>query len=777
MKCQVQRRMLFTLSFIFSVTLSFAQNYNTSKFKQLDEELPTPNVYRTGSGAPGHEYWQQRADYSIKAELDESIHRLNGSEKITYTNNSPDELTYLWVQLDQNMRATDSDTYKISQNQLRDKATVDQMEGIDGYPEYDGGHKIQLVKDANGKDLTYTVNKTMMRVDLPKPLKTGESYTFQIDWYYNINDRNLMGGRGGYEYFPEDDNTIYTITQWFPRMAVYDDVNGWQHKQFLGRGEFALPFGDYEVEITVPSDHIVASTGELKNPETVLTEKQQELFKQSKTASKPVVIVSQKEVEKKEKTKAKDKKTWVYHAENVRDFAWGSSRKFIWDAMGVEIDGKTVMAMSYYPKEGNPLWGQYSTEVVVHTLEVYSKFTIPYPYPVAISVEASNGMEYPMICFNYGRPNADGTYSDRIKYGMISVIIHEVGHNFFPMIVNSDERQWTWMDEGLNTFVQFLAEREWDENYPSRRGFPENIVPYMKGDKNNIMPIMTNSESIKQFGNNAYGKPATALNILRETVMGRELFDYAFKEYSTRWAFKHPKPADFFRTMEDASAVDLDWFWRGWFYTTDHVDITIENVEMFEIDSKNPQVELAKLKQERDGVRPNITQVKNKEENLPRKIDTKSGLKDFYNSYDPLDVTADAKEGYESYKKSVGKEEMQYIADRRFFYQVDFKNEGGLVMPIIVELEYEDGSKELKRIPAEIWKMDDVVVSKVFITEKPVKQFVLDPHRETADVDTENNYFPRKPQMSRFEIYKRDSAARGAGRGSNPMQKAKKKNN
>ncbi|NME71280.1 M1 family metallopeptidase [Flammeovirga aprica] len=764
---------------VSSTGLVFGQKefYNNNKFKQLDEELPTPNVYRTGSGAPGHEYWQQKADYVIEASIDEKLHRLTGSEAVTYYNNSPDVLTYLWIQLDQNMRATDSDTYKIRQNNIGKSTNINRLAGIDGFPEYDGGHKIQKVTDANGNPIKYTINKTMMRLDLPEALKPGEKVTFKIDWYYNINDRLLMGGRGGYETFAEDGNTIYTITQWFPRMAVYDDFNGWQHKQFLGNGEFALTFGDYDVKITVPSDHIVASTGELQNPDEILTEEQKKRFEEAKNADKPVVIVSQKEAEKNEKTVEKGTKTWHYKANNVRDFAFGSSRKYIWDAMGVDINGKTVMAMSYYPKEANPLYGTYSTEAVAHTLEVYSKYTIDYPYPVAISVEASNGMEYPMICFNYGRPEKDGTYSPRIKYGAISVIIHEVGHNFFPMIINSDERQWTWMDEGLNTFCQYLAEQEWEENYPSRRGPAENIVNYMKGEKNNITPIMTNSESLKQFGNNAYGKPATALNILRETIMGRELFDYAFKEYAERWAFKHPKPADFYRTMEDASGVDLDWFWRGWFYTTEAVDISIEDVTFVELDSQDPKVEEAKRKAERDNKPKDITTIHNEEINLSRRVDRKPELKDFYNSYDELDADYDEYQKYKKYEASLNKNDKAWIASNKFLYEVKFKNVGGLVMPIIVELQFEDGTSEKKYIPAEIWRKDDVVVSKVFVCDKPVTQFVLDPNRETADIDTENNYFPRQTQMSRFQLYKSGAnqpRTYDSGR-LNPMQKAKKK--
>ncbi len=763
-----------TLVFCLGQSSLYAQeNKRTDKFEQLGPAaLPTPNVYRAGSGAPGHAYWQQRADYKIECELNDDIQRLTGSETITYYNNSPDVLDYLWVQLDQNMRAKDSDTYKTQTNSIADRMNVDNLEAIVGY-DFDGGHKIQAVKDTEGNDIPYTINRTMMRIDIPESLKPGEQLAFSIDWYYNVNDRLLMGGRGGHEFFPEDGNYLYTITQWFPRMAVYDDHNGWQHKQFLGRGEFALTFGNYEVAITVPADHIVASTGTLQNPEEVLTQGQRDLLEKSKTADKPVIIVSQKEAEKKEKSKAKDKKTWVYKAEDVRDFAFGSSRKYIWDAMGVDIDGRTVMAMSYYPKEANPLYGQYSTEVVAHTIKTYSKYTIPYPYPKAISVEASNGMEYPMICFNYGRPNADGTYSERIKYGMIGVIIHEVGHNFFPMIVNSDERQWTWMDEGLNTFVQYLTEQEWDRNYPSRRGPAFKIVPYMSGDKSQISPIMTNSEQVQQFGWNAYAKPATALNILRETVMGRELFDYAFKTYATRWAFKHPEPADLFRTMEDASGTDLDWYWRGWFFTTDHVDIGIQDVKYYQINTQDPRIEQPIAKQSYEQEEKHISQVYNKQDVETTAIEADPALRDFYNAYNPFEITQENVKAYKDFVAGLGDKEQELLKSGKNFYEMTFENKGGLVMPIILEWSYEDGSTELERIPAEIWRYNAEKVTKVFAKDKKATQIHLDPYRETADTDENNNFFPDRAVPTRFEIYKEQMNARGTS-GENPMQKKKK---
>jgi hypothetical protein len=759
---------------VLSVVLAKAQhhptlNINDNKFRQLGPaDLPTPNVYRTASGAPGHMYWQNEADYDMKIRLDDENQRVYGEEVITYHNNSPDALDYLWVQLDQNMRAKDSDTYKIRTSKLDDRMSTRGLEALT--PTFDGGFKLDYVKYGDGQPAKYTVNQTMMRVDLPVALKPGESTKLQIKWWYNINDRMKIGGRSGYEYFEEDDNYLYTIAQFFPRMAVYSDEDGWQNKQFLGRGEFTLPFGDYNVELTVPSDHLIASTGTLQNAKDVLTKKQFDRWEQAqKSYDELVIVATQEEAVAREAKKLTKTRTWKFQAENVRDFGWASSRKFIWDAMAVkQTDGTTVMAMSMYPKEGNPLWEKFSTKAVAHTLKWYSHYTFPYPYPVAWSVHAKSiGMEYPMICFNFGRPESDGTYSERTKYGMIGVIIHEVGHNYFPMIVNSDERQWTWMDEGLNTFLQYLSEQQWERNYPSRRGPADKIVRYMAGDKDNITPIMTNSESIYQFGSNAYGKPATALNILRETVMGREDFDYAFKKYSNRWMFKHPEPADLFRTMEDASAYDLDWFWRGWFFTTDHTDQKLANVRHFQVDSKDPEKEKMAKAKLRDEARENISTIRNREiEKTQDEIDP--SIKDFYTTYDPLAVDAKDRADYEKYLSKLTEEERKAIPLNSHFYELTIQNDGGLVMPVILEWTFSDGTTEVDRIPAEIWKTNDQEVTKVFVKDKEVTNIVLDPFLETADIDRSDNYYPSRPaQSSRFELFNRPQRSRP-----NPMQRA-----
>ncbi|GGG41424.1 M1 family metallopeptidase [Bizionia arctica] len=760
----------FILSVLFISASTFAQEQdqpvrkpghtNTNKFKQLYDEFSTPNMFRTASGAPGPAYYQQQADYKMDLILDDEKATISGFETITYHNNSPDPLNYLWVQLDQNMRALGSQTPLIEGGGVAEAQQAGAFTAAYMTEGFDGGFKIQAVKEVNGTDLPHMINQTMMRVDLPKVLKPGEVFSFTIKWWYNINDYVNLGGRSGYEYFPEDGNRNYIIAQFFPRMAVYSDVEGWQNSQFWGRDEFALPFGNYDVNITVPADHIMEATGELVNRKEIFSKEMMKRYELAKKSyDKPVVIVTQEEAELAEKGHAKGTKTWKFHAENVRDFGFATSRKYIWDMMAVKIGDKDAMAVSLYPKEGNPLWEEWSTYAVASTLKSYSRMTFDYPYPKAVSVHAKQqGMEYPMICFNYGRPDKDGKYTDRIKYGMISVIIHEVGHNYFPMIVNSDERQWTWMDEGLNTFVQYVAEQDFGEwypaalsaghdTYPSSRGPAANIVPYMGGDQDFIAPIMTKGLNTYQFGNNAYGKPGTALNILRQSVMGPELFDYAFKEYSNRWMFKHPTPEDFFRTMEDASAFDLDWFWRGWFYTTDYVDMGVKGVKKYYVTSE-PN-EYAKMMAKRYGMElselpPLVYMVE--EGSAEFNEDMKNGT--LLENSTPLN---------EYVMDNFTEAERKALKEPKYFYSVTFEKPGGLVMPIIVEYTYADGTSKTEKYPAQIWRLNDKEVSKSVASDKEIVKITVDPDLETADVDTSNNSWPREVQQSDFDKFKEDS--------------------
>ena len=781
--------------FLCSMVSISAQNIQNNpgsnhgnRFEQLGTILPTPNNYRTASGAPGHEYWQQRADYDISAYLDEDKLNLKGSETITYYNNSPDELEYLWIQLDENQQSSVKNAGYDSSSMLPKQTSNTRLTATE-LPAKDNGFGVNLEKvtDAEGKPLSYVVNKTMMRIDLPKKLKKGETFKFKIDWNYNISDRMKMGGRGGYEFFPEDGNYLFTMTQWYPRLCVYSDFQGWQNHQFTGRGEFALTFGNFKVKMNVPADHTIASTGVGKNFSEVLTPEQLARWQKAQNATEPVEIVTLDEAKKAEKSKSKNRKTWVFEAENVRDFAWTSSRKFIWDAMPQAIaeNNNKVMCMSLYPKEAYGLYRKYSTKAVAHTIKTYSDFTIPYPYPVAQSIEASNGMEYPMICFNYGRTEKDGTYSEGIKNGMLGVIIHEVGHNFFPMIINSDERQWSWMDEGLNTFVEYLTEELWDNKFPSKRGPAHTIVDYMKLPKDQLEPIMSNSENIIQFGPNAYSKPATGLNILRETIMGRELFDKAFKTYAKRWAFKHPEPADLFRTMEDASGEDLDWFWRGWFYSTDPVDIAIDKVTVAtpDFDGKANAREF-KYKVEKPALNDfeDISKIRNREDKkITFYTDKDTSTQDFYWRYDRglenVDTTKEYTIKGEAAENLNEKERANF--KNLTGYQIDFSNKGGLVMPIILEFTFEDGSKLNDKISAQIWRKNEKSVSKTYFFDKKLKSIQLDPMKETADIDTSNNFWGTFSEPTKFQVFKdrQQQRARGAAAGMvNPMQAAGKKN-
>jgi len=750
-----------------------------NKFEQLGSILPTPNEQRTASGAPGVKYWQQKADYNIEATLDEKNLMLIGKETVTYHNNSPDKLNYLWMQLDENQHAPNSDANFFDNNKLNapfDEGTIRAMDVNERYK--DLGDQILAVTDEMGKPLKYVVNQTMMRIDLPKTLNPKGKITFIVKWRYKMGNRISIGGRGGYEYFPEDGNYLFTLTQWYPRMCVYSDFQGWQNKQFTGRGEFALAFGDYTVKMTVPDDHVVCSTGQCQNYQQVLSSAQMQRWNKANVNYNDVTeIITLDECIKAEKNKSTGTKTWIFKADSVRDFAWGSSRKFMWDAMPIKVDGKKIMCMSFYGKEAHGLYRKYSTKTVAHTIKTYSKFTVSYSYPIAQSIEAANGMEYPMICFNFGRTEKDGTYTEGTKYGMLGVIIHEVGHNFFPMIINSDERQWSWLDEGLNTFVQFLTEQEFDNNYPSSRGPAHKMVDYMRLPKDQLEPIMTNSENINNFGANAYGKPCTALNILRETVMGRELFDFAFKQYCTRWAFKHPTPADFFRTMEDASAVDLDWFWRAWFYDIEPVDVVLDSVKVYTlINNKEVPVKMDTVKiypRSKDTFEP-VSKIRNREQRLKFLVDVDTTLRDFYYHYKPEIKT-------EVEKKVVNRNEnLEAVSDSAFtsikenyYYEIYFTNKGGCVTPLIIQWNFKDGTSEIDRVNAYVWRKNEKNVVKTYAKNKEVASIVLDPYKETCDIDEKNNTWNVKETPSRFDVFKGKTVGRGQSTGGNPMQKAK----
>ncbi|WP_414644375.1 M1 family metallopeptidase [Brevundimonas sp.] len=720
------------------------------KFRQFEgEDWPTPTDYRNASGAPGHRYWQQQVDYDIDVSLDEARRTLTGREAVTYTNNSPDALGYLWLLLDQQnyRRASLAERTRTYNNS--ETVSVNEIRRIRRMQDWEGGFNDLRITGPDGQALPFTIVDSMMRIELPRPLATGQSFAFTIDFTLPLPETNVVGGRSGYECFTkahEDGNCLFLAAQWFPRLAVYSDYEGWHNAQFLGSGEFTLEFGDYDVSITAPADHVVAATGELTNPD-ILSAEQRARLERARTADEPVYIVTPQEAAAAEARPARGTRTWNFSADNVRDFGWASSRKFIWDAMGVEqesAENPVVMAMSFYPKEARPLWDTYSTRSIAHTLDVYNQFAFTDPYPTAQSVNGPvGGMEYPMITFNGPRPvRADDgslTYTERAKNGLIGVVIHEVGHTYFPMIVNSDERQWTWMDEGLNSFLEFQAEKLWDANFPAG-GEPRDIVEYMVSQDQ--VPVMTHSDSLLQFGNNAYNKPATALVILRETVLGRELFDRAFREYAQRWAFKRPTPYDFFRTMEESSGVDLDWFWRGWFYSTDHVDIALEGVTAARLESADPEVR-ARAARERFEAEPTpLTVARN--EGIETVVERDPATRDFYNETDRFTVTAQQRRDAESAARRADEERRAAQGFDDNIYRFTFRNVGGLVMPVILKLTWSDGSEETIRIPAEIWRRNSRQVIWQHVSSKTLASAEIDPLWETADANRGNNFYPQR---------------------------------
>ena len=542
-------------------------SHNLEAFNPVD--LPDADAYRTGDGRPGPLYWQQEADYAIDVELLPEANRIEGTQTITYVNNAPSDLNYLWVQMDQNLFAPGS----------RGEAVVPPDARFSGFFE-NGGYDVSNLRVAhNGTTYTpeYVIDDTRMRVDLQAPLAAeGDSLAFSIDFSFEMPDygADRMG------MFEAEEGTVYQLAQWYPRMYVYDDVSGWNVLPYLGQGEYYLEYGQFDLDITVPHDFIVTATGTLQNPEEVLTATQQERLAEAKQSRTPVTIVAEDEVGTAASRPADaGTLTWEYQADRVRDVAWAASRSFIWDAARAEAGNRTVLAQSLYPAEGMgggnraPGWEE-STEYVQHSVEFYSERYAPYPYDNAINVGGIvAGMEYPQVMFC--SVEARGR-------GLFGVTDHEFGHTWFPMLVGSDERRWAWMDEGLNTFMNLYSTADfYDQDV--KRVIQQSIrqtASFMRSPYAD-QPIMTQADHIRRqaLGMLAYRKPAAGLALLREYIIGPDRFDEAFNAYIERWAYKHPQPADFFRTIESVAGEELDWFWRGWFYETDTADPAVGTVD------------------------------------------------------------------------------------------------------------------------------------------------------------------------------------------------------
>lgn len=704
-------------------------------FQPFTYEWSAPNDMRLASGAPGPAYWQQKVDYVIDVTLDDEAQRISGSELVTYHNQSPHTLSYLWLQLDQNMR----DPHSVGSLMDSDRELSGQDDAGDVVEDvpFPGGHRIGEVADSAGASLVHRIVGTNLRIDLPAPLAPGETFQFRIGWSYNINDATIEG-RSGYERFPEG-NFIYEIAQWFPRLCVYSDVRGWQNKPFFGPAEFALEFGDYVVNITVPEDHVVAATGALTNAEEVLTDLQRDrLANVRKLNGKVLKIVTLEEARRNMNSRKTGTKTWKFKAENVRDFAFASSRRFIWDAAMTTVGSRKVLCQSLYPMEADTLYGRYATHTIIHTLQTYSHFSVDYPYPTATAINGPVwGMEYPMICFVGGRENAAGFYSRFRKYRVIGVIMHEVGHNFFPMIVNSDERRWAWMDEGLNSFLEYQTQKTFERHYPFRRGPASLYESYMREPQQD--PIMTNPESIHGNGKISYRKVATGLEMLREEIMGQAVFDMAFKEYARRWAFRHPEPEDFFRTMEDASGMDLDWFWRTWFYGTDPVDLALVRVRHMQV-------------AHRGELQPEPGQIMEKGvEQRKYYIDDKPGLRDKYTER-RMDGQVPNHPTNAAIFEMIGWEIEKVKPDNfAHVYQLEIENQGGCVTPVAFQLIHADGTRTAYRLPAQIWIKGNRTFRKTVRTKKEAVAILLDAEEKVPDINRQNNLVPNPATGSEIE--------------------------
>ena len=748
MKATLRCATLWVILFMGLAQSLWAQVPGHERFRPLEMECPTPSETRLASGAPGPAYWQQQVDYDMALTLDDEKQRISGTAVVTYTNNSPHTLTHLWFALDQNLFHPSSQHHQCEQAGGLDNLDPNRLVQRWGKP-FAGGFNLQQVADGKGQALKYSLFDSEMRVDLPQALAPGKQVKLRLQWDYNINDATIKG-RSGYEFFPEDSNYVYVIAQCFPRLNAYTDIRGWQNKVYLGRAEFALEFGNYNVSLTVPADHVVWATGELQNAKDVLADSLLNRLNRARQSDDLIVLISGEQARRNQRTRAKATKTWRFRAERVRDFAFASSRKFAWDASSILVGGKRVLTQSLYPPEAAALWGKYATHATRHAVEVYSRHSVDYPWPHATSVHGPVwGMEYPMMAFCGGRPEPDGTYSPQVKYATISVIIHEVGHNFFPMIVNSDERRWAWMDEGLNSFLQFLAEQEWEYGYPSRRGRPDAAAPYMA--RTDDQPIMIHPEAVVAMGDNQYGKVASALNILRETILGRERFDHAFRTYSQRWAFRHPEPCDFFRTLEDASGVNLDWFFRAWFYGTDHVDLAVAEVREVELEPLQPeereqdrvatlQAPYAYATHERNG------------RQMKRYTDSRPELLKDYKAWPEENLSASERRRQQEFYTSLPEQIRKWDVKNPYVYQIVIENKGGVPMPVILNLTMADGSILRRELTAEIWQLNPSRFVHEVVLPKGLLAVEIDPQRETADADRSNNHWPPRMVKARAKL-------------------------
>jgi hypothetical protein len=544
---------------------------DTSPFRRL--ALPAPNELRQGSGRPGPRYWQQRADYSISVALDTATHTVAGRETIRYANRSPDTLTYVWLQLDQNIYREDSRGHDLNPADARFAGagftggyTIESFDAVRPRPprpgaaaEGRGGAPLRRTA------LRTTINGTVMRVDLDRPLPPGGSATFDVAYRFQVPEHG--SDRMGRERFPE--GWLYEIAQWYPHMAVYDDVRGWNTEQYLGQGEFYLEYGDIDFAVTVPRGFIVAGTGTLQNPLDVLTPAQRARLARALRSDSTVAIIAKDEVGQPSTRPAGTAPTltWRFAAKNVRDVAWAAAPNFIWDASG----WNGVLMQSFYPPVADSIWRE-STRMVRHSIKHYSEKWFPYPYPTAINVNGPvGGMEYPMIVFCANRRSRDGLFG---------VTTHELGHEWFPMIVGNNERLHAWMDEGFNSFLNIYSARAYspERDWLRTRGQAEAWAQFAATGRDEPPMLAADRITPNALGAVAYSKPATGLYLLRHQIVDSSRFDAAFREYIRRWAFKHPTPADFFRSMEDGLGEDLSWFWRGWFYRTDVVDQAVDSV-------------------------------------------------------------------------------------------------------------------------------------------------------------------------------------------------------
>lgn len=709
-----------------AIAVSAVAHAEATPFSPLGSLVDPPSATRGADGRPTSTYWQQHIAYDIDATLDVERRVINAQAELRYTNNAPQALDAIWFEISPEATTKDAIAHRSATINV-DSASVRDLRGLREQEERGGGLVVSSVADSEDRPLAFEARGTQLRVALPRPLASGQTVRIKLAWRVALVDLDRKGGRTGYMLLSSGD-PIFHIAQWYPQPVAFTDYGGWRNVPFVDHGEFAPELGDYNVSLTLPAGQLVAATGVLTNEADVLTGVERTRLARLRQGKVTEIVTA---AEAATKRRSSETRTWRFAARNVRDFALAASLRYRWDA--TLAGTSAVRAMTFYPSEASALWRPLALPAIGHALDVYGRMTFDYPYPVVQAAFGPNdGMEHTMLAFSRYPPDGpNGTYSRERKRDFLWVLTHEVGHNWFPLIVNSDERAWTWMDEGLTSYLETLATLEWSGDYTTRPNLPAMLGA--EREATGRQPPMTPANAVVDLFPTQYHRPAAALQVLRELVLGRETFDRAFRAYARAWMFKRPTPGDFFRTINQESGADLDWFWRAWFFSTDHVDLSLERVAALRLVA----VPADAIPAPADATPPaNLTVLRNAAEGRRLMVEQVPRLAD---AYDRIPERTLAGATPSAHAVVDVQRTLDALGQGGVFYELDIRNRGGVVSPVPIRIDYRDGTSERYVVPVELWFGDTKRAQHILWRAKSIRSVTLDPDAATGDVDRGNN--------------------------------------